>query len=124
MHAEANAIISAARSECLGGALYLVSRDAVTGELLERQEPCSVCCRMIINAGLSKVVVVRQPVPGVRVQDWVFKMIPSWSRARGIDINIEGAPPGCSPDGGAPLSMKKRPTGTGRFLSVLQKRER
>ena len=84
VHAEANAIISAARSECLGGALYLVSRDAVTGELLERQEPCSVCCRMIINAGLSKVVVQdsgsRYRV--FRVQDWVFKMIPSWSRAR------------------------------------------
>lgn len=75
VHAEANAIISAARSECLGGALYLVSRDAVTGELLERQEPCSVCCRMIINAGLSKVVVrdsgSRYRV--FRVQDWVFQ---------------------------------------------------
>ena len=56
-------------------ALYLVSRDAVTGELLERQEPCSVCCRMIINAGLSKVVVRdsggRYRV--FRVQDWVFQ---------------------------------------------------
>ena len=63
------------RSECLGGALYLVSQDAVTGELLERQEPCSVCCRMIINAGLSKVVVrdsgSRYRV--FRVQDWVFQ---------------------------------------------------
>lgn len=53
VHAEANAIISAARSECMGGTMYLVSRDAVTGELLEHQGPCSVCRRMIINAGLS-----------------------------------------------------------------------
>ena len=39
VHAEANAIISAARSECIGGTIYLVCRDAVTGELMERQEP-------------------------------------------------------------------------------------
>ena len=74
MHAEANAIISAARSECIGGTIYLVCRDAVTGELLERQEPCSVCRRMIINAGLSKMVVRdsdgRYQI--FSVQDWVF----------------------------------------------------
>ena len=33
VHAEANAIISAARSEILGGTLYLAGRDAKTGEL-------------------------------------------------------------------------------------------
>ena len=74
VHAEANAIISAARSECIGGTIYLVCRDAVTGELLERQEPCSVCRRMIINAGLSKMVVRdsdgRYQI--FSVQDWVF----------------------------------------------------
>ena len=32
VHAEANAIISAARSEILGGTLYLAGRDAKTGE--------------------------------------------------------------------------------------------
>ena len=74
VHAEANAIISAARSECIGGTIYLVCRDAVTGELLERQEPCSVCRRMITNAGLSKLVVRdsdgRYQI--FSVQDWVF----------------------------------------------------
>ena len=75
VHAEANAIISAARSECMGGTMYLVSRDAVTGELLEHQGPCSVCRRMIINAGLSQMVIRdsggRYQV--LRVQDWVFQ---------------------------------------------------
>ena len=76
VHAEANAIISAARSECMGGTMYLVSRDAVTGELLEHQGPCSVCRRMIINAGLSQMVIRdsggRYQV--LRVQDWVFQV--------------------------------------------------
>lgn len=75
VHAEANAIISAARSECMGGTMYLVSRDAVTGELLEHQGPCSVCRRMIINAGLSQMVIRdsggRYQV--LRVQDLVFQ---------------------------------------------------
>ena len=34
VHAEANCIISAARSAILGGTLYLAGRDAKTGELL------------------------------------------------------------------------------------------
>lgn len=59
----------------MGGTMYLVSRDAVTGELLEHQGPCSVCRRMIINAGLSQMVIRdsggRYQV--LRVQDWVFQ---------------------------------------------------
>ena len=57
VHAEANAIISAARRDMIGGTLYLVGRDAKDGELLEITIPCSMCKRLIINAGLSKVVV-------------------------------------------------------------------
>ena len=74
VHAEANAIISAARSECLGGAIYLVGRDAVTGELIDQEEPCPMCRKMIINAGLSKMI-VRQSSGRYQVfnvQDWVF----------------------------------------------------
>ena len=40
VHAEANAIISAARSEILGGTLYLAGRDAKTGELLPIMAIC------------------------------------------------------------------------------------
>lgn len=74
VHAEANAILSASRSACLGGAIYLVGRDAVTGELLEDPMPCPTCRGLIINAGLSKVVLRdtggRYQV--LNVQDWVF----------------------------------------------------
>ena len=56
VHAEANAIISAARRDMLGGTLYLVGRDARSGELLKDATPCAMCRRLIINAGIRKVV--------------------------------------------------------------------
>jgi len=56
VHAEANAIISAARREMLGGTLYLVGRDARTGEYYPGTTPCAMCRRLIINAGIAKVV--------------------------------------------------------------------
>ena len=57
VHAEINAMISAPRSACAGGVLYLVGQDAATGELLDNPAPCPMCMRMMINAGLRQVVV-------------------------------------------------------------------
>ena len=54
VHAEQNAIISAARGEMLGGVLYLAGFDA-KGELAE-PAPCLICSRMIKNAGISEIV--------------------------------------------------------------------
>ncbi|MBQ7144962.1 MAG: cytidine/deoxycytidylate deaminase family protein [Oscillospiraceae bacterium] len=56
VHAEANAIISAARRDMLGGTLYLSGRDGKTGELLTDTTSCSMCRRLIINAGIERVV--------------------------------------------------------------------
>lgn len=61
VHAEANCIISAPRSDMLGSALYLACLNAVTGELDDGVEPCSMCKRMIINAGIEKVIVRTAP---------------------------------------------------------------
>ena len=61
VHAEANAIISASRREVLGAALYMVCRDPATGELLPGSTSCSMCRRLIINAGISKVVIRDTP---------------------------------------------------------------
>ena len=61
VHAEANAIIHAARTDMIGGTLYLVGVDARTGELVPDASPCSMCKRMIINAGISRVVVRNTP---------------------------------------------------------------
>ncbi|NLV51328.1 MAG: cytidine deaminase [Clostridiales bacterium] len=56
VHAEANAIISAARKDILGGTLYLVGRAVGTGDFLSDTTPCSMCRRLIINAGISRVI--------------------------------------------------------------------
>ena len=73
VHAEANAIISASRRDMVGGTLYLVGWDARTGELLGDATSCSMCRRLVINAGLKEVVIRRTATEFdvVDVQDWV-----------------------------------------------------
>lgn len=73
VHAEANAIISASRRDMVGGTLYLVGRDAQTEQLLGDATSCLMCRRMIINAGLSRVVIrrTRTEFDVVRVSDWI-----------------------------------------------------
>ena len=57
VHAEANAIISASREEMLGATLHLSGRDAKTGEYIPDAMCCSMCKRMVINAGITTVIV-------------------------------------------------------------------
>ena len=73
VHAESNAIISASRRDMVGGTIYLVGRDARTGELLPDATSCMQCRRMVINAGLEKIVIRRTDTEFevVDVQDWV-----------------------------------------------------
>ena len=73
VHAEANAIISAARRDLVGATLYLVGRDARSGELLSDASSCSMCRRLIINAGIRQVIIRRSKTEFdiVEVQDWV-----------------------------------------------------
>jgi len=73
VHAEANAIISAARRDMLGATLYLACVDAVTGELTAGTSPCSMCKRQIINSGISKVVIrdTSESCRAIYVEDWV-----------------------------------------------------
>ena len=68
VHAEANAIIAAPRSEMLGATLYMACRDAKTGELVAGTSSCSMCKRLIINAGICRVV--------VRLNEQEYKLIP------------------------------------------------
>ena len=73
VHAEANAIISAARRDMIGGTLYLVGRDAASGELLHDTTSCAMCRRMIINAGIDRVVIrnTEKDYSVVHVEDWI-----------------------------------------------------
>ena len=73
VHAEANAIIHASRSEMTGATLYLVGVDAQTEELVPDASPCSMCKRMTINAGISRVIIRNTPdsFTAIYVQDWI-----------------------------------------------------
>ncbi len=73
VHAEANAIISASRRDMIGSTLYLVGRDAKTGEYVENASPCSMCKRLIINAGITHVVArnTKNEFTIVDVDEWI-----------------------------------------------------
>ena len=75
VHAEANAIISASRRDMIGATLYLVGRDAKTGELLADTTSCSMCRRQIINAGIVKVVARtgKDDFTITNVDEWILK---------------------------------------------------
>lgn len=57
VHAEQNAIISAERNRMIGATLYLVGKNYKDGNYVENAMPCSMCKRMIINAGIEEVVI-------------------------------------------------------------------
>ena len=73
VHAEANAIISAARSETLGATLYMACKNPATGELIAGSTSCAMCRRLIINAGIQRVVIrnTKTDYSVVHVEDWV-----------------------------------------------------
>ena len=72
VHAEANAIIAASREQMLGATLYLVGREA-DGTLMPDANSCTMCKRLIINAGIERVVVRRtqDDYEVIDVADWV-----------------------------------------------------
>ena len=76
VHAEANAIISAARSDMLGSTLYLVGKNKATGEYVADANSCSMCKRLIINAGIQRVVIRQSKDKNIAIdvqRDWVQK---------------------------------------------------
>lgn len=73
VHAEANAIISAEREKMIGSTLYLSGREVATGELIANSCCCSMCKRMVINAGIEKVIVrdTDTEFREIMVEDWI-----------------------------------------------------
>lgn len=73
VHAEANAIINAARAgvSVIGSVLYLYGEN-VKDDTVAEAKPCKMCKRMIINAGIVSVIV---KTPGsmkmYEVQEWI-----------------------------------------------------
>lgn len=75
VHAEANAIISAARKDMIGSTLYLVGKERNTGDYVENANSCSMCKRLIINAGIVKVIIRDDSINYryLTVDEWVEK---------------------------------------------------
>ena len=73
VHAEMNCIISAPRRDMLGAVLYLVGREVDTGKIVEDAMSCAMCKRVIINAGIHKVIVrnTAEDYSIVDTQKWV-----------------------------------------------------
>lgn len=60
VHAEMNAIISASREDLIGSVLYLfgwVMQDGKFDKPVTFAEPCLLCKRCIVNAGITDVIV-------------------------------------------------------------------
>lgn len=62
VHAEMNAIISASRKDMIGADIYIVGKEIpvdvdLPESYVENPAPCSLCKRMIINAGIRTVYV-------------------------------------------------------------------
>lgn len=75
VHAEANAIIAAARENMLGSTLYMCCTDPKTGDIVGSICSCSMCKRLIINAGIAEVI-TREDEDHFTihsVRDWIAK---------------------------------------------------
>ena len=73
VHSEANAIINASRDQMLGATLYMACTDPKTGLLVEGTNSCMMCKKLIINAGITTVVVrdTREDYRIIDVESWI-----------------------------------------------------
>ena len=74
VHAEANAIISASRERMLNSSLYLSGIDLKdNNNYVKNANPCSMCKRMIINAGIEQVFIRddKDHFRRITVQEWI-----------------------------------------------------
>lgn len=73
VHAEENVIVNAARNgaNVLGGVLYIYGESAKDNEIVEAI-PCSRCKRILINAGISEVIMkTKDGIKKIKVEEWV-----------------------------------------------------
>ena len=89
VHAEQNAIISASRDKMIGGTMYLAGYDAKTGDYIAKSNSCSLCKKMIINAGIKRVV-IKEPYPDELAMDM--------AREAGVVIDVLNEDGSVTPD--------------------------
>ena len=68
VHSEQNAIIAAPREQMLGATLYMVCVSPEDGAVMPGTTSCMMCKRVVINAGISTVI-VRDDKENFRVID-------------------------------------------------------
>ena len=73
VHAEANAIIAAPREQMLGATLYMACLNAKTNELEPGTNSCMMCKRLVINAGITTLIVrdTKDDFRVINVEDWI-----------------------------------------------------
>lgn len=79
VHAEQNAVIAAGREKAIGGTMYLVGIEGPTPHTATDKiynphtDSCLMCKRVIINAGIEKIVMRTSATEYkvVNVQDWI-----------------------------------------------------
>ncbi len=73
VHSEANAIIAADRDRMLGATLYMTCVNAKDGSLMDGTTSCMMCKRLIINAGIERVIIRdnKNDYRVVEVGDWI-----------------------------------------------------
>ena len=73
VHAEANAIIAAARERMLGATLYMACIDPKDNSLVSGTSSCMMCKRLVINAGISTVIIrdTDEEFRIIDVQSWI-----------------------------------------------------
>jgi len=86
VHSEVNAIISAPRRDMIGSTLYLVGREAVGGDYIKDAMCCTMCKRMVINAGIETVI-VRDDANNFRIID-VQAWVDNDDLLENVDINL------------------------------------
>ena len=74
VHAEQNAMLSASRKDMIGATMYLVGKRTDTGEYEKGAMCCQMCRKLIINSGISSVIVrsgSKQEYIEISVQEWI-----------------------------------------------------
>lgn len=73
VHAEQNAIISAARKDLIDSTLFLVGKEVATGKIVDGANPCILCKRFILNAGIKEVVIrdTKESFRTIDINEWI-----------------------------------------------------
>lgn len=87
VHAEQNAIISPSRLDMINSTLYLVGIHVHSKKILNNPEPCQLCKRIIINAGVKTVITFNESRNDYSIIDvnefWVKKNTEAYTYEKG-----------------------------------------